>query len=456
MAHYVLRAASVATLIGAALINTGCGGLAEALIGTSGDPSFKLSQKDESLTPAGYVELGMPSVNRDWGTTEKGEALGVIAKIVRTKPSQLPHVDGPGAPVMAKLRADLDEAIKPSHLPSELRDRKLMPAFFYEVLLLRMYLEAHYVTGMYDDELTQFTSRVLKVSTTLLDSQARTMVAGHPLLYTDPSAEVKQLREGVKSLCVNTSKLAGAREFFGPDARRRFNTDLIAAFPRLMPEIDPLTRQEIRVALRKGIEGETDPTIRKQLEQLTAIAGAAPAPSQIDIALVKRPRSANAGSWATHTAADLDLTADFPGQPVERKTAFSVAGAPGQFASAWVQTNDNIRFTALRMSNPDLPGSHATGPDLDEATRAFDAKATLSKRDLKHSNVFPAREIAVRGDAIGVYRFILVGDDLVELAVEMPANTDIAVVRKHAERFFASVKINPPAPKPATPGKSTV
>jgi hypothetical protein len=457
MFRSITRAIGAGVVAGVIFTSNGCGLLDPS---SYGPQRFEVTQRDESLTPAGYVELGMPSINREWNVAEKRQALDVLVKLAVDRPTQLPHFDGPGAQVVAKLRADLDAALKPSSLPAEVRARQLTPSLAYEVVLLEVYLRAHFRTGMYDDEIVLFTTRLLRTSVVALDVQTQAMNAGYPMLYTDPSAEVRQMREGLKALCVNSSKLTSAVDFFGAAARQRLSGELLAVFPRLLPEVDSLTRQEIRVALQEAQKREPESSTRSNLDRLIATTTGAVAASPIDAALQKRPRTAAGAAWATRTFDKLDLAADFPGVPVVRDTAFSFDGHAGSFATAWTQTNDNIRFSIVRVNAPVVPsGSNSNvpaAPTLDQAVARFDPKLIASKTDLRHGKTFPSREVTYRDDAVGVYRFILVGDDTIELAVEMPSGTDVAVVRKHADRFFNTVKINPPAPKRDEPQRSTI
>lgn len=401
-----------------------------------------LDNTDESLTVEEYVSRGMPAITRSWAVSERSDALEALLAIYRDKPGALPRLDSPRSkPLFDKLvGSEVMKDVLDSSAPAQARLMKLSGAAVYELTLLQLYTLAHARSGMYDDELSLLVARSVWMEATNLELRLSSMRDGMPAIFTDPNHEMDTLREDIQRTMIGLTKLLRSDVLFGDSARLRMVNGVMPSAKKLLDELDPLTHREFRAAMLRAKTEQTDSRVRVAYDSLTALNDS-PGSSQIDAVLASRPRAPRAdGVWTRYDSKSAGLSAEFPGRPLERVRQGGLnADEPSVVYSVWMQTDDGVRFTLLRIRGL------TDEKTRDDYVRKFDRlmpKRSVTKSRMLDKEAMLTKEVEFRFNHVGLVRVIASGDDVTHVIVES-TGTDSSALRRKAERFFKTLKVEP-------------
>lgn len=228
---------------------------------------------DRSLSPQAYVQKGMPASDRSWFTKEYGQAASVLKSIATSDATQLPRYGSPvSGAVFARIVSRDSLKLAESELVS-VESRLLATAEIFGRLnqIAVVYASATTTSQVFDSEVVELFSYILEVSCKMM-LLGENVIGSRPADAADRAALLRdreQARQGVATIvraCLEITEKKGCRV---SELVR-----LAQALEKTLPEIEPLlapeSKEELAVRLRRMLEQESDPRLKKALQNVAA------------------------------------------------------------------------------------------------------------------------------------------------------------------------------------------
>ena len=180
---------------------------------------------DKSLTPAEYVQLGMPPPDREWAPDDMAKAANVLAKLCQDTPAKLPRYQSPrSGAVFARITSDENRRFFANDSPPTDVSAKtgLALAYFKAIQqIMQLYLARNLIDNAATEESIELSGCVLRMPPTFQPLVERFFAAQDP---KDPTYPVR--KKGFEELPNSyATMLKGAFIMFGdsrgcPEASR--------------------------------------------------------------------------------------------------------------------------------------------------------------------------------------------------------------------------------------------
>jgi hypothetical protein len=245
---------------------------AVAAVGVS---SIAWAAEDPSLTAAEYEALGVPAADRTWGATEYEAAVRALTMLVVSHPERLPRRGSSKSGAVFERIVDPANltAITQASLPIETRVTMGRNVVVHQLEILALYQSAEdkfagaEIADLFGVELRGTTAVTLLV---------QEWVMGTPL--SDPNRDAKiegseRLKAKLGIILAGVLQSLVAQGNVQPSDRLRLAGTVEELWPVLYPLVPQNGRKELPGALRKLIDGDSEPELKEVLKRLLAKSG---------------------------------------------------------------------------------------------------------------------------------------------------------------------------------------
>jgi hypothetical protein len=237
--------------------------------------SIAWAAEDPSLTAAEYEALGVPAADRTWGATEYEATVVALTKLIVSHPERLPRRgSSKSGSVFERIVApgNLTAIVKSNH-PIEVRVTMGRNVVVHQLEILALYQSAE--DKYAGAEIADLVGVELRGATavTLLVQE---WVTATPL--SDPARDAKiegseRLKAKLGIILAGVLQSLVARGNVQPADRLRLAGTVEELWPVLYPLVPQNGRKELPGALRKLIDGDSEPELKAVLNRLLAKSG---------------------------------------------------------------------------------------------------------------------------------------------------------------------------------------
>lgn len=231
---------------------------------------------DKSLTPAAYIELGLPADDREWAGPDMEKANAVLSELVKEDPAKLPRFNSPrSGKVFARLTNPANLSIANNRsLPMDWRMSHMLSYFTAATAVAKMYLAADPRALTLGAEQLELLGSTLHAAVALAALAAELVPTLDP---KDPTYPVRMkglqgMRGGLATMVSGCLMTLTEAQYAERD-RARLLGHLEETLPRLFPHLPDGMKAELPVRLR---ELEADPKMNFAADRLHALRGQLP------------------------------------------------------------------------------------------------------------------------------------------------------------------------------------
>jgi len=242
-----------------------------AIAALQNPPDVKIAP-DRSLTPAAYVDLGLPAPEHEWSSKDYAAAIDLLKKIADKDPSSLPRRGNPQfARVLSRICADENlNLCRNANLPLDKRLPLVMELMQPVKEMLLLYMRSSGAGPYFDSEmldLSEFTLRTAVVTFDLAVEFRKT------LPDDDPKKEIREkgfetMRKGLATQMQGVLQTLNEREVHRLQELVRFAAALKEHVPKLSVHLPPLSQKELPLSLKTMIAEERSAAMKQALEDL--------------------------------------------------------------------------------------------------------------------------------------------------------------------------------------------
>lgn len=226
---------------------------------------------DHSLTPAIYIQRGLPANDRPWVGADYRQTASVLKTLMETDPTLLPRYKSPSSGAM------FARIVSPENFGrfrNEAFSRQTRIAEASDILggvsrILLVYNSATDQTRVFDSEEVELSRFLLEISRDFMQlTDARNGLSGDM-----PAMDRQQMSQGLASIMSGCLRMLKEKNFFRPSELVRLADTEEVIFPQIFSYLPPGTQLELKVRLEGMIKAETDPMLKERLIRIAAALG---------------------------------------------------------------------------------------------------------------------------------------------------------------------------------------
>jgi hypothetical protein len=229
-------------------------------------------EEDQSLTADAYLAQGMPATDRPWSHTDYQAAAGIVERLAKTNPKQLPRWQSPNsATVLARMTSE--ENFAQARNRAVPINQRFPAALECGPAIQRMTLA--YITATnrgksFDAELVELMSFMLRWATVCTDLAKEFQATLTPQEAASPVRKqgLEKMRTGYSQMVTGLLMTFTEKKTYRTSQLVRMAVLSKPLLPGLVKELPSLTQKEVPVRLQSLIDNEADPTLKQALTEL--------------------------------------------------------------------------------------------------------------------------------------------------------------------------------------------
>lgn len=231
--------------------------------------SAPADDRDESLTSAEYIRLGMPAHDRDWAGNDMMEVQKILTALAEQGFRKLPRYQSErSGDVFARITSAQNlEILQNRTLPLDARFPNALNHFQANAQLMKLYLTGFLRQEVRDSELIELIGSQLRLTVVVLDLTDEFL----PRIDRNDQARMRgleQMKRGMANVVAGSLTTLTETELYRESERARLVGYMQDAFPQIVPRLQPASRDETLVRLRKMQEDDALKPLRPGLREL--------------------------------------------------------------------------------------------------------------------------------------------------------------------------------------------